>query len=116
MKERVKNNSGRGQRELFIKVKSAKGRRASSTRWLQRQLNDPYVQRAQKEGYRGRAAFKLIEINEKYKFLLPGSKVIDLGCAPGGWLQIAADRVNSTGKKKNHKICLLYTSPSPRDS
>lgn len=104
MKERIKNNSGRGQRELFIKVKSAKGRRASSTRWLQRQLNDPYVQRAQKEGYRGRAAFKLIEINEKYKFLLPGSKVIDLGCAPGGWLQIAADRVNSTGKKNNHKI------------
>ena len=103
MKERVKSNSGRGQRELFIKVQSAKGRRASSTRWLQRQLNDPYVQVAKKEGYRGRAAFKLIEINEKYNFLLPGSKVIDLGCAPGGWLQVAVDRVNSTGKKKNGK-------------
>ena len=104
MKEREKNKSGRGQRDLFIKVKSAKGRRASSTRWLQRQLNDPYVQRAKREGYRGRAAFKLIEINEKYNFLLPGKNIIDLGCAPGGWLQVAVDRVNSTGKIKNAKI------------
>ena len=104
MKEREKNKSGRGQRDLFIKVKSAKGRRASSTRWLQRQLNDPYVQRAKREGYRGRAAFKLIEINEKYNFLLPGRNIIDLGCAPGGWLQVAVDRVNSTGKIKNAKI------------
>ena len=104
MKERAKNNSGRGQRELFVKVKSAKGRRASSKRWLQRQLNDPYVQRAKKEGYRGRAAFKLIEINEKYNFLLPGRNIIDLGCAPGGWLQVAVDKVNSTGKIKNAKI------------
>lgn len=104
MKERGKNSSGRGQRELFVKVKSAKGRRASSTRWLQRQLNDPYVQRAKREGYRGRAAFKLIEINEKYNFLLPGRNIIDLGCAPGGWLQVAVDKVNSTGKIKNAKI------------
>ena len=104
MKEREKNFSGRGQRELFVKVKSAKGRRASSTRWLQRQLNDPYVQRAKREGYRGRAAFKLIEINEKYNFLLPGRNIIDLGCAPGGWLQVAVDKVNSTGKIKNAKI------------
>ena len=104
MKEREKNYSGRGQRELFVKVKSAKGRRASSTRWLQRQLNDPYVQRAKREGYRGRAAFKLIEINEKYNFLLPGRNIIDLGCAPGGWLQVAVDKINSTGKIKNAKI------------
>ena len=104
MKERERNSSGRGQRELFIKVKSAKGRRASSTRWLQRQLNDPYVQRAKREGYRGRAAFKLIEINEKYNFLLPGRNIIDLGSAPGGWLQVAVDKVNSTGKIKNAKI------------
>ena len=104
MKERAKNNSGRGQRDLFVKVKSAKGRRASSTRWLQRQLNDPYVQRAKREGYRGRAAFKLIEINEKYNFLLPGKNIIDLGCAPGGWLQVAVDKINSTGKIKNAKI------------
>ena len=104
MKERGKNSSGRGQRELFVKVKSAKGRRASSTRWLQRQLNDPYVKRAKREGYRGRAAFKLIEINEKYNFLLPGRNIIDLGSAPGGWLQVAVDKVNSTGKIKNAKI------------
>ena len=104
MKEREKNSSGRGQRELFVKVKSAKGRRASSTRWLQRQLNDPYVQRAKREGYRGRAAFKLIEINEKYNFLLPGRNIIDLGSAPGGWLQVAVDKVNSTGKIKNAEI------------
>ena len=104
MKERGKNSSGRGQRELFVKVKSAKGMRASSTRWLQRQLNDPYVQRAKREGYRGRAAFKLIEINEKYNFLLPGRNIIDLGSAPGGWLQVAVDKVNSTGKIKNAKI------------
>ena len=104
MKERGKNSSGRGQRELFVKVKSAKGRRASSTRWLQRQLNDPYVQRAKRDGYRGRAAFKLIEINEKYNFLLPGRNIIDLGSAPGGWLQVAVDKVNSTGKIKNAKI------------
>ena len=104
MKEREKNSSGRGQRELFVKVKSAKGRRASSTRWLQRQLNDPYVQRAKRDGYRGRAAFKLIEINEKYNFLLPGRNIIDLGSAPGGWLQVAVDKVNSTGKIKNAKI------------
>ena len=104
MKERGKNSSGRGQRELFVKVKSAKGRRASSTRWLQRQLNDPYVQRAKREGYRGRAAFKLIEINEKYNFLLPGRNIIDLGCAPGGWLQVAVDKINSTGKIKNAEI------------
>ena len=104
MKERGKNSSGRGQRELFVKVKSAKGRRPSSTRWLQRQLNDPYVQRAKREGYRGRAAFKLIEINEKYNFLLPGRNIIDLGSAPGGWLQVAVDKVNSTGKIKNAKI------------
>ena len=104
MKEREKNSSGRGQRELFVKVKSAKGRRASSTRWLQRQLNDPYVQRAKREGYRGRAAFKLIEMNEKYNFLLPGRNIIDLGSAPGGWLQVAVDKVNSTGKIKNAEI------------
>ena len=104
MKERGKNSSGRGQRELFVKVKSAKGRRASSTRWLQRQLNDPYVKRAKREGYRGRAAFKLIEMNEKYNFLLPGRNIIDLGSAPGGWLQVAVDKVNSTGKIKNAKI------------
>ncbi len=71
------------------KVKTAKGRKSSSTRWLQRQLNDPYILEAEKAGYRGRAAFKLKEIDEKINFLHSGMTVIDLGAAPGGWCQIA---------------------------
>jgi 23S rRNA (uridine2552-2'-O)-methyltransferase len=72
-----------------VRLRSAKGRRLSSTRWLTRQLNDPYVQRAQKEGYRSRAAYKLIEIDRKLGLLKPGRRVFDLGSAPGGWLQVA---------------------------
>ncbi len=94
-----KNSSGRGQRDLFVKVKSARGRKLSSTRWLQRQLNDPYVKRAQAEGYRGRAAFKILELDEKFRFLVPGARVVDLGCAPGGWLQVAVKRVNALGER-----------------
>jgi len=74
------------------KVKTAKGRKISSTRWLQRQLNDPYITEAERKGYRCRAAFKIIEINEKFKLLKPGSTVVDLGAAPGGWSQIAASK------------------------
>ena len=99
-----KNTSGRGQRDLKIKVKSARGKTVSQVKWLQRQLNDPYVKRAQLEGFRGRAAFKILELNEKYNFLIPGSKVVDLGCAPGGWSQVAVDLVNALGVKKNVKI------------
>ena len=94
-----KNSSGRGQRDLKVKVKTARGRKLSSTRWLQRQLNDPYVKRAQAEGYRGRAAFKIMEIDDKYRFLVPGARVVDLGCAPGGWLQVAVPRINALGEK-----------------
>ena len=93
--------SGRGARELKTRVKTAKGRRLSSTRWLERQLNDPYVQRAKREGYRGRAAFKLLEIDEKHPFLKTGACVVDLGCAPGGWLQVAAKKTNADGHKPN---------------
>ena len=96
-----KNTSGRGQRDLKVKVKSARGRSVSQVRWLQRQLNDPYVKRAQSEGYRGRAAFKILELDDKYGFLKPGVRVVDLGCAPGGWCQVAARRVNALGDKKN---------------
>jgi len=78
-------------------VKTAKGRKTSSKRWLERQLNDPYVQAAKREGYRSRAAYKLLEIDDKYGFLTPGKLVIDLGAAPGGWSQVAAARV-CTGK------------------
>ncbi|RWR35171.1 RlmE family RNA methyltransferase [Sinirhodobacter populi] len=98
-----KNTSGRGQRELRVRVKTAKGRKLSSTLWLERQLNDPYVQRAKKEGYRGRAAFKILELDDKYRFLVPGARVVDLGCAPGGWCQVAVERVNALGEKSGKK-------------
>ena len=100
----AKNTSGRGQRDLKVKVKSARGKTVSQVNWLQRQLNDPYVRRAQLEGFRGRAAFKILELNEKFNFLIPGSKVVDLGCAPGGWSQVAVDLVNAIGTKKNAKV------------
>lgn len=93
-----KNSSGRGQRDLRVKVKTAKGRKLSSTLWLERQLNDPYVQRAKREGYRGRAAFKIMELDDRYGFLKPGARVVDLGCAPGGWCQVAVPRVNALGE------------------
>ena len=93
------NTSGRGQRELRVRVKTAKGRKLSSTLWLERQLNDPYVVRARKEGYRGRAAFKILELDDKYGFLKSGARVVDLGCAPGGWCQVAVDRVNALGQR-----------------
>ncbi len=95
-----KNTSGRGQRDLKVKVKSARGRKLSSTRWLQRQLNDPYVKRAQSEGYRGRAAYKILELDDRFRFLVPGARVVDLGCAPGGWLQVAVKRINTLGEKQ----------------
>jgi 23S rRNA (uridine2552-2'-O)-methyltransferase len=98
------NTSGRGQRELRVKVKSAKGRRLGSTRWLERQLNDPYVVRAKREGYRGRAAYKIMELNEKYNFLVNGARVVDLGCAPGGWIQVAVPLINALCEKKGKKI------------
>lgn len=98
-----KGTSGRGQRELRVRVKTAKGRKLSSTRWLERQLNDPYVQRARREGYRGRAAFKIIELDDKFSFLVPGARVVDLGCAPGGWSQVAVARVNALGDRAGKK-------------
>ena len=81
-----------------MRVKTAKGRKLSSTRWLERQLNDPYVARARAEGCRGRAAFKLIEIDDKFRFLKPGARVVDLGAAPGGWTQVAVARINALGR------------------
>lgn len=99
-----KNTSGRGQRDLKVKVKSARGRTTSSTRWLQRQLNDPYVKRARAEGYRGRAAFKIMELDDKYRFLVPGARVVDLGCAPGGWCQVAVKRVNALDERSGKAV------------
>ncbi len=100
----AKNTSGRGQRDLKVKVKTARGRKLSSTRWLERQLNDPYVKRAQLEGMRGRAAYKILELDDKFRFLVPGARVVDLGCAPGGWCQVAAKRVNAMGDRKGKAV------------
>jgi 23S rRNA (uridine2552-2'-O)-methyltransferase len=86
---------GGGSRKLAVKLRTAKGRKIASTRWLQRQLNDPYVEEAKRRGYRSRAAFKLSEIDDKYRLLKPGMVVLDLGAAPGGWSQVAAERVGS---------------------
>lgn len=93
----TKKTSGRGARELKVRVKSARGRKLSSTLWLERQLNDPYVRRARAEGMRGRAAYKIMELDDRFHFLVPGARVVDLGCAPGGWSQVAVDRVNALG-------------------
>ena len=96
--------SGRGQRDLRVRVKTAKGRKLSSTLWLERQLNDPYVQKAKREGYRGRAAYKILELDDKFRFLVPGARVVDLGCAPGGWCQVAVQRVNALGEKQGKRV------------
>jgi 23S rRNA (uridine2552-2'-O)-methyltransferase len=84
----------RGGRDLKVRVKS-KVRSLSSRLWLERQLNDPYVARARREGFRSRAAFKLAEIDDRFHFLVPGARVVDLGAAPGGWSQVAAKRVGA---------------------
>jgi 23S rRNA (uridine2552-2'-O)-methyltransferase len=88
-------------KSLKVRVKTGKGKTASQKIWLERQLNDPYVHEAKKLGYRSRAAFKLIEIDDKFKFLKSGGRVVDLGAAPGGWSQVAAKRVKAEeGKGK----------------
>jgi 23S rRNA (uridine2552-2'-O)-methyltransferase len=88
-----------GTRKLKVRLKKGKERTVSQKAWLERQLNDPYVHEARKLGYRSRAAFKLIEIDNKYKFLKVGGKIIDLGAAPGGWSQVASARVKSVDGK-----------------
>jgi 23S rRNA (uridine2552-2'-O)-methyltransferase len=105
---------GDGGRELKTRVKSGKGRTLSSKLWLERQLNDPYVARAKREGYRSRAVYKLIEIDDKHRFLKSGGRVVDLGAAPGGWSQIAAKRVGAAeGKGRVVAIDLLDMDPVP---
>jgi 23S rRNA (uridine2552-2'-O)-methyltransferase len=101
-----------GQRMLRTNVKTAAKRSASSTRWLERQLNDPYVAASKREGYRSRAAYKLIEIEQRYPFLKPGQRVIDLGAAPGGWSQIAATRVKSL-EGKGQVVAIDYLGVEP---
>jgi 23S rRNA (uridine2552-2'-O)-methyltransferase len=86
-------------KDLKVRVKTSKGRKIGSTLWLQRQLNDPYVAKAKSEGLRSRAAYKLIELNERYNLLRKGMRVVDLGAAPGGWSLVAAPIVGSTAEK-----------------
>ena len=85
----------RAARNAAVRVRSARRRKPSSTEWLSRQLNDPYVAEARRLGYRSRAAFKLIELDDRFRLLLPGRRVVDLGCAPGGWTQVAVERVGA---------------------
>jgi 23S rRNA (uridine2552-2'-O)-methyltransferase len=95
----AKDTTGR----LHVTVKTGGKRKLSSKLWLERQLNDPYVAQAKRDGYRSRAAYKLIEIDDKYHFLKPGQSVVDLGAAPGGWSQIAARRVGAVDGKGSAK-------------
>ncbi|HUR43161.1 MAG TPA: RlmE family RNA methyltransferase, partial [Aestuariivirga sp.] len=106
-----KPTSGRALKE---RVKTGKGRTVSQKIWLERQLNDPYVKEARKLGYRSRAAFKLIEIDDKYRLLKPGGRIVDLGAAPGGWSQVAAARVKATeGRGKVVAIDIHGLDPIP---
>jgi len=105
--------SGReGGRALKTRVKMTRKRTPASARWLERQLNDPYVSQARREGYRSRAAYKLVEIDEKHKVLKPGERIVDLGAAPGGWSQVAAARVAPReGRGRVIAIDLLEMDP-----
>ncbi|MBI3677830.1 MAG: RlmE family RNA methyltransferase [Proteobacteria bacterium] len=97
MTQKPKGSSGRSAAGR-VRVKSTKGRTVSSKRWLERQLNDPYVRAAKQKGYRSRAAFKLLELDAKFHFLKNGARVLDLGAAPGGWTQVAVQHAGKTGK------------------
>jgi 23S rRNA (uridine2552-2'-O)-methyltransferase len=108
--KRPTDKSGRRTtRDASVRVKSAKGRKTSSTNWLKRQLNDPYVREAERLGYRSRAAFKLRDIDDRMKLIKPGMTVLDLGAAPGGWSQIAVER----GATKVIGLDLLPIDPIP---
>jgi 23S rRNA (uridine2552-2'-O)-methyltransferase len=99
-----------GGRDLKVRVKTGKTRSLSSKLWLERQLNDPYVGRARREGFRSRAAYKLAEIDDKHRLIKPGARVVDLGAAPGGWSQVAAQRA---GKGRVVAIDLLDMGKIP---
>lgn len=99
-----KSDSYRGK---FTRVKTAKGRKTASTRWLNRQLNDPYVIKSKMDGYRSRAAYKLIEINKKFNIIKPGMNIVDLGAAPGGWSQVGSNIVQSNKKGAKNKVIAI---------
>jgi 23S rRNA (uridine2552-2'-O)-methyltransferase len=94
----AKGSGGSGERPAAVWPHKSRRRKPSSTEWLSRQLNDPYVAAARRRGYRSRAAFKLIELDQRFHLLRPGRRVVDLGCAPGGWTQVAVERVGARGR------------------
>ena len=104
-------SSSSGYRGKFTEVKTAKRRKTSSTRWLKRQLNDLFVAKSKLDGYRSRAAYKLIEINDKFQILKPGANVVDLGAAPGGWSQVAAKIIKSDSEKAKNKLIAIDLLP-----
>ncbi|MGP1395221.1 MAG: RlmE family RNA methyltransferase [Inquilinaceae bacterium] len=104
--------AGPGRRDPSVRVRTAKRRKASSTRWLRRQLNDPYVAEARRRGYRSRAAFKLLQLDEKLRLLKPGQRVVDLGAAPGGWSQVAVAAVRP-GASGGKVVALDYLEMEP---
>jgi 23S rRNA (uridine2552-2'-O)-methyltransferase len=107
----AKGAGGSGDRPPAVRLHKSRRRKPSSTEWLQRQLNDPYVAAARRQGYRSRAAFKLIELDLRFHLLRPGRRVVDLGCAPGGWSQVAVERVGSRGRVLG--VDLAETAPIP---
>ncbi|MBV9510028.1 MAG: RlmE family RNA methyltransferase, partial [Caulobacteraceae bacterium] len=107
---RAPTRGGEVERKAAVRLKTAKSRTPSSQAWLERQLNDPFVAEARAKGYRSRAAFKLIELDDKLRLIRPGARVIDLGCAPGGWVQVALER----GAAAVAGVDLLPVEPIPR--
>src|SRR5215470_7385457 len=102
-----------GGRGTTVRVKSASRRRPSSTRWLERQLNDPYVAEARRRGYRSRAAFKLMQLDDRFGFLKPGRRVVDLGAAPGGWTQVAVERVRAAAPSGGRVVAIDLAPMQP---
>jgi 23S rRNA (uridine2552-2'-O)-methyltransferase len=107
------HGKGAGPRQKKVRVRGGKNRSVSSRLWLERQLNDPYVARAKRDGMRSRAAYKLIEIDDKARFLRKGARIVDLGAAPGGWSQVAAQRVGAPGQGRVIAIDVLSMEPVP---
>ncbi len=99
-----------GPSRTHVALKKKRGRTVSQQRWLERQLNDPYVQAARTQGYRSRAAYKLVELDDKFRFLKPGARVVDLGACPGGWTQVAVERVKN-GKQEGPPVLAVDISP-----
>ena len=112
---RSSSGKGGGSRDLKVRVKTARGRTVSQTRWLERQLNDPYVAAAKRDGYRSRAAYKLVEMDDKFRLLRPGSLVLDLGATPGGWTQVAVARVNADPAAKGRRGRVVAVDINPMD-